>query len=156
MEGENQNNQIDSNQYYQDYGQEQPYFEETLESKQAYLQQQIVDQNYDQEEFGLFLQNKKGVDIQNYSLQELYDYVYEFQTLQWEKYQGTDSQNYGHQSEQIETDVRNTEFEMKKPIPSEKPRPSVYQAPLKEVRKEAQVNKVQPTVLDEMVQKASD
>jgi len=46
-----------------------------------------MDKNYDAEEFAQFLNDKKpglGIDVKHYTIAELYDYVYEFQTRVWE------------------------------------------------------------------------
>ena len=46
--------------------------------KQEYLRLEIIEKGYDGNQFAEFLQEKKGVDVQNYTLDEIYNYVYEF------------------------------------------------------------------------------
>jgi len=77
-------------QYDQNYANNYTY-EDTVSGRDAYLQVEIKDKNYDWQSFVAFLDEKKpgiGPDMQNYTINEIYDFVYEFQTRVYEQYNG--------------------------------------------------------------------
>ena len=53
---------------------------------------EVANKGYDQEEFATFLNSKKGTDVTYYTLDEMYTYVYEFQTAQWEKHENKEKE----------------------------------------------------------------
>lgn len=49
-----------------------------IKAKQDYLYQEIIDQNYDPEQFQLYIEQKRGLNLELYSMEELINIVQAF------------------------------------------------------------------------------
>ena len=79
-----------------DYAADQQYYNDSeqyvdeVQQKQEYLRINIIDMGYDANRFATFLNEKKpgvGIDVNYYNMNELYEYVVEFQNREYDMQQ---------------------------------------------------------------------